>query len=222
MQSSTTQRRDRMPARAAFTLIELLVVIAIIAVLASMIVPAVNSSLGMARRTTCISNERQLMFAATLFVQDNNGRLPARAVNASQDRWPVRFSEYLQGNVQVYYCPENKDPEERNADPYENSHNNTAYIINGFNDAIPYNTPTAFVLYDLTFPMNTILFGEAAKGDGNFYMDLDEGNHLLVVDETLHRGGADYAFADGHTQWLPGGEPLERRLWWVDKSYVPP
>ena len=208
--------------RNAFTLIELLVVIAIIAVLASIIVPAVNSSLGMARRVSCISNERQLMFAATMFVQDNDGRLPARAVIASEDRWPMRFADYIQGNVQVYYCPENKDLDERNADPYENAHNNTTYIINGFNDAIPYDTPTAFVLYDLTFPMNTILFGESNEGDGHFYMDLVEGNHLNVLNESLHRGGADYAFADGHAQWLPRGEPLERRLWWVDKSYDPP
>lgn len=59
-----------------FTLIELLVVIAIIAILASMLLPALTKSKGYARQITCLAQLRQLGSSSIMYAGDFNGYLP--------------------------------------------------------------------------------------------------------------------------------------------------
>ena len=59
-----------------FTLIELLVVIAIIAILAGMLLPALNKARERGRTITCVANQKQLAVARTLYRDENNEYTP--------------------------------------------------------------------------------------------------------------------------------------------------
>ena len=74
--------------RPAFTLVELLVVIGIIAVLVSILLPALAGAANMPRRSNCLSNLRQLGMAAIMYSNENNGWLPARTPARFHNRRP--------------------------------------------------------------------------------------------------------------------------------------
>ena len=91
-----------------FTLIELLVVIAIIAILASLLLPALSRGQGKSKRVRCASNLHQVGLACHMYAGDNGDRLPQLVHGA----WPwdvdVAAIDSLirQGFTrQILYCP---------------------------------------------------------------------------------------------------------------------
>ena len=58
-----------------FTLVELLVVIAIIALLAALLLPAIGQAKSVGQKATCISNQKQLQMAHTMFSHDHGDKI---------------------------------------------------------------------------------------------------------------------------------------------------
>ena len=73
--------------RTGFTLVELLVVISIIAMLAGLLLPAINAARENGRRTTCISNQRQVAFALLNF-EHTKGSFPALRAPLKPNSYP--------------------------------------------------------------------------------------------------------------------------------------
>ncbi len=79
--------------KSGFTLVELLVVIGIIALLISILLPALSKARQQAARTQCLSNLRQLGLTLTLYQMDNHGLNPA--LNEADGDWMVCLAKYL-------------------------------------------------------------------------------------------------------------------------------
>jgi prepilin-type N-terminal cleavage/methylation domain-containing protein/prepilin-type processing-associated H-X9-DG protein len=219
----------------AFTLIELLVVISIIAILASMLLPALAKAKETANRIKCVNQLHQLNMAVRQYADDSDNLYPPRT---NSYRWPTLLVEYYR-NTNILVCATDalRGPPltfPGAVTPPDLAHR--SYFINGWNDYF-FRTlssgdfglymsgiyPRASIKDSVVLkPSDTIIFGEKKNLQTvdepiamDFFMDMLEGqggNDFDRVEHGCHSnprhtrsGGSNFAFIDGSARFLRYG-----------------
>ena len=196
-----------------FTLIELLVVIAMIAILAAILLPALNSARERGKGASCINNHKQLMNVTLMYIDAFDGWTPNGGDN-SESGWHYKISQFhdsaevwSQRSVQFLGCPSDtswKLP-------------SSSYLLNKYSSGVKISkvTNSPVLMYmDRDIGVTAVF--------ATFYIMSGESGIRIGY---LHNKAVNTSFLDGHaetfnhdihvTNWVrrPSNLPVNLRFW---------
>ena len=201
-------KRFHRPLQRGFTLIELLVVIAIIAILAAILFPVFAQAREKARQSACLSNQKQIGVALSLYIQDYDEMTPSAQTYGrwwtldAPKAWPPPFARdqlmpYVK-NEELWYCPSiNRDAPLWGASPKVGTFrdNQTSYFWNYYCQERGRG------------PKGELLAARSIAGvpfpaEQPMWWDIP-----YWWQSSVHMNGVNAVFLDGHARWARIIEP---------------